>query len=110
MADYRLLKRQQKMEFRGGDIYIDDVLVWRNPDRSGIVRGGNVRHIDNKLWVNGELVYVAPGEKPAVESTNQPSRVGMTNRPATGVESNPNPCMRILLGCVIFYLVWWIRF
>ena len=52
----------QKMEFKNGDIYINDVLAWRNPDRSGILRGVSAHHIDNELWVNNQLVYVHPVE------------------------------------------------
>jgi len=51
------------MEFRSGDIYINDVLAWRNPDRSGIIRGVSAHHVGNELWVNGTLVYTHPGSE-----------------------------------------------
>lgn len=58
------------MEFKDGDIYINDTLAWRNPDRSGVVRGVNARHINNELWINGQLVYTHPEEKDSLGSSD----------------------------------------
>ena len=70
------------MEMRGSDIYINGILAWSNPDRSGVMRGINANHIGNKLWINGELVYehpeevVSAGEKKPIKKVVPKSQEG----------------------------------
>lgn len=65
------------MEFRSGDIYINDVLAWRNPDRSGMIRGVSAHHVGNELWVNGNLVYTHPDSE---EERPPPRKVVLQSR------------------------------
>jgi hypothetical protein len=78
--EFTVRNMTQRMEFRSGDIYINDVLAWRNPDRSGMTQGVSAHHDGNELWVNGNLVYTHPGSEQEEEERPPPRKVVLQPR------------------------------
>lgn len=101
------------MEFKNGDIYINDILAWYNPDRSGIVRGINAHHDGNELWVNGKLVYV---DLVGDSSQSHFQSLCDRNRRRSDIETTPPPVSKLyyydamilpLIALWFIFLVWY---
>jgi hypothetical protein len=98
----------QKMEMKGGDIYINDRMAWYNPDRSGILRGINAHHCGNELWVNGKLVYVDLEKDPLCFRKVKCSDIETTHPPPPSVSKlryyDSNMILSLLASLIIGFV------